>query len=404
MKSLAGEKNFIKAYLEKLTVEIGERHVGSDGNKKAVDYFHDIVSNFDYDVQKDEFDCIKWEYGEVCLMAGEKQYPALISPYSLSCDIEAELVVVSTLHELELADLYGKILMISGELTKEQIMPKNFVFYNPDEHKKIISVLEDKEPSVIICVTECGQGTSGGQYPFPVFEDGDFNIPSIYMKDIDGKKLMKYHGKKIKLAFDSKRIPTKGHNVIARNKGEGKGRLVLCAHIDTKENTPGALDNATGVAVLLGLANKLRAYKCHYDIEIIAFNGEDYYSVPGQMLYMNQNSDNLGDIKLVINIDGAGHRDSKSAISFYNLEDDDIDKVMSSIENYSTIIRGDVWYEGDHSMFLQQGVPCVAVTSSNVREAVMSISHTPKDTINNVDDSLLNELILGLTDIISNYL
>lgn len=402
MKSSMKGKKPIKSYLEKLTLEIGERHVGSDGNRKAVEFFYDIVASFGYDVQKDEFDCIEWECGDVCLTAGGYQYPAFVSPYSLACDIKAELMVVSTLDELKSADIYGKILMIAGKLTKEQIMPKNFVFYNPDEHKQIISTLEGKKPGAIICVTGYGQGISGGLYPFPVFEDGDFDIPSIYMKDIDGAKLMKYNGQKIRLSFNSKRIPTKAYNVIARKKGGGKGRLILCAHIDTKKNTPGALDNAAGVAVLLELANKLKDYKGHNDIEIVAFNGEDYYSVPGQMLYMNKNSGKLEDIELVINIDGAGHKDSKSAVSFYNLVDDEVNKIMCTIDNFKTVVRGDPWYEGDHSMFLQNGVPCIAVTSSNVREVVMNISHTPMDTIYNVDTLLLSELVSSLKHIINN--
>ena len=188
-------------------------------------------------------------------------------------------------------DAHEKILLINKELTKEQIMPKNFVFYNPEEHKQIISLLEEKNPKAIICVTGCVEDISGGFYPFPIFEDGDFDIPSVYMKNTDGEKVIKLTGQKVELAIESKRIPAKGYNIIARKKGEGKGRLVLCAHIDTKKNTPGALDNATGVAVLMALAEQLRNYKGPNDIEIVAFNGEDYYSVPGQMLYLKQNNE-----------------------------------------------------------------------------------------------------------------
>ncbi|SNS51828.1 aminopeptidase YwaD [Anaerovirgula multivorans] len=395
--------NFIKAYLEKLTVEIGERHVGSDGNRQAVDFFYNVMSSFGYDMQKDGFDCIEWECGEVCLKAGDKEYLAFVSPYALPCDVNAELVVTSTLDELKSADAYEKILVITNELTKEQIMPKNFVFYNPEEHKQIVSLLEDKKPKAIICVTGYGNGTSGGLYPFPIFEDGDFDIPSVYMKDIDGEKLIKFNGQKVELSFESKRISTKAYNAIARKKGEGKGRLVLCAHIDTKKDTSGALDNAAGVAVLMALADQLRDYKGLNDIEIVAFNGEDYYSVPGQMLYINQNNGNFEDVKMVINIDGAGHKDSKTAFSFYNLSDNQINKVMRIIDNYKTVVKGEEWYEGDHSMFLQNGVPCIAVTSSNVRDVVMNISHTPKDTMDNVDIALLWDLVTALKDIVKHH-
>jgi len=32
----------------------------------------------------------------------------------------------------------GWVLLLRGEIAKEQLMPKNFTFYNPDEHKRII--------------------------------------------------------------------------------------------------------------------------------------------------------------------------------------------------------------------------------------------------------------------------
>lgn len=403
MKESIEGMELVKSYLEKLTVKIGERHVGSLGNAQAVEYFYNVLSSLDYDVQMDEFDCIDWECGEVNLIAGNEQYKAFVSPYSLPCDVKEELVVVSTLGELKTADVSGKILLITDELTKEQIMPKNFTFYNPDEHKEIVSILEEKEPMGIICVTKNEHGISGGLYPFPIFEDGDFDIPSVYMKDVEAEKLIKYNGEKVTLSFCSRRIPAKGSNVSAYKKGKKKGRLVLCAHIDTKKNTPGALDNASGVTVLMMLAKELNDYKGDYDVEIVAFNGEDYYSVPGQMLYMNQNYEELHDIKMVINIDGAGHKDSKTAVSFYNIEDNQIKNLMKNIEVYKTIIKGEEWYEGDHSMFLQQGVPCIAVTSSNVREVGMNITHTPKDVIDNVDPALLWEISSALKNIINNF-
>lgn len=390
-------------YLEKLAVEIGERHVGGEGNKRATEFFYNVMASLGYDMQKDVFDCIEWEYGKVYLKAEDVEYEAFVSPYSLPCKVCAKLTTASTLEELKEVDAHEKVLLITGELTKEQIMPKNFVFYNPEEHKEIVALLEEKNPKAIICATGQGQGISGGLYPFWIFEDGDFDIPSVYMKDVDGEKLMKLKGQEIELAIESKRIPAKAYNVVAKKRGEGKGRIIVCAHIDTKKNTKGALDNASGVAVLMALAEELKDEKLSYDIEIVAFNGEDYYSVPGQMLYLKQNNWDFNDVKMVINIDGAGHKDSKTALSFYNVSDQVMDQMMKAIHNYQTIVRGEEWYEGDHSMFVQQGVPCMAVTSSNIRDVVMNITHTPKDTIDNVDPLLLKELANALKDIIVHW-
>lgn len=389
----------INQHLEKLVTDIGERPVGSPGNRRAVDYAAKTLKSHGWEVQLNAFDCIDWEDDSVQLMADGCHYKAYASPYAPGCDVKAMLVVANTVEELQAANLDNRILLMTGELSKEQIMPKNFIFYNPEEHQRLISILEAKNPLAIICATGPGEGLSKGLDPFPVFEDGDFHIPSVYMKEAEAQTLLKYQGQEVTLISKSRRIPATGQNLVARKSGaetSHKDRLILCSHIDAKKNTPGAVDNATGVAVLLGLAEKLQQYNGTHNLELVVFNGEDYYAVPGQMLYLQQNEGKLQDVQMVINIDGAGHIDSRSALSFYNLPEKSTRETLEIASDFNTIVQGEEWYEGDHSMFLQQGVPCMAVTSSNLHEAVMNISHTPEDTLDQVNQVLLEDLVAFL--------
>ncbi|HZK11258.1 MAG TPA: Zn-dependent exopeptidase M28, partial [Atribacterota bacterium] len=62
-------------------------------------------------------------------------------------------VTVSTILELKKCHCTGKILLMKGEICSEQLMPKNFVFYNPESHKKIYSILEERQPAAIITAT-----------------------------------------------------------------------------------------------------------------------------------------------------------------------------------------------------------------------------------------------------------
>ncbi len=394
MKTNVTNKSMIGQHLKTLVQDIGERPVGSPGNQQAVDYAAQVLQSLDWKVQLDDFECIDWEDASVQLLADGHRYTAYASPYSPGCDVRAELVVADTMEELQNAKLHNRILLMTGQLSKEQIMPKNFIFYNPEEHQKLISLLEEKKPLAIICATGPGEGLSKGLDPFPVFEDGDFHIPSVYMKETESEPLIKCQGQEVTLVSKSRRIPSTAQNLVARKSGSDNsaGRLILCGHIDAKKNTPGAVDNATGVAVLLALAERLQQYTGAYDLELVAFNGEDYYAIPGQMLYLHQNEGNLKDIKMVINIDGAGHIDSRSALSFYNLSEMSTREILETAGEFNTIVPGEEWYEGDHSMFLQQGIPCMAVTSSNLHEAVMNISHTPEDSLDKVNQALLEDL------------
>lgn len=80
------------------------------------------------------------------LTHGDINYEVYASPYSLGCDINAEIITVSTLAELKNTDCEGKILLLKGAICDEQLAPKNFVFYNPEHHKEIIGLLEKHKP------------------------------------------------------------------------------------------------------------------------------------------------------------------------------------------------------------------------------------------------------------------
>ena len=71
------------------------------------------------------------------------------------------------------------------------------------------------------------------------------------MTEDEGKRLLLHPGKQVTLKSISRRIPGNGYNVIGKKGEDGLERIVITAHIDAKKGTPGAIDNATGVAVLL---------------------------------------------------------------------------------------------------------------------------------------------------------
>ena len=114
------------------------RRTGSAGNRMATDFFAAAVKQFRYDVECPEFACIDWTHGDANLSVEGEPYAAHISPYALGCVVDAELAVVTSVDELEAADVRGKALLLMGEIVSEQLMPKNFIFYNPDSHQRII--------------------------------------------------------------------------------------------------------------------------------------------------------------------------------------------------------------------------------------------------------------------------
>jgi aminopeptidase YwaD len=390
-------------YLKTLCHAIVERPVGSQGNRQATRFFEELLSAFGWETESSEFEAIDWHDGSAELEISGENFTVLVSPYSLGCDLKAGLVNTSSVEELEQLDVRDRILLLHGEIAKEQLMPKNFVFYNPEEHQHIIALLEEKRPAAIITATGRNAALAGGVYPFPMIEDGDFDIPSVYMTEERGQKLVPYSGQQVTLKSNSKRMPAKGYNVVARKGGKTDKRMVITAHIDAKKGTPGALDNAGGVVVLLLLAELLMDYEGEQMVELVALNGEDYYAASGQMLYLQQNQGRFGEMLLNINIDGAGYHQGKTAFSFFDLPHDLLRIASLAVENFPGIVEGAQWYQGDHSIFIQNGCPALAVTSQWFLENIANqeITHTPKDNLEIVEPSKLVEIANALAWMIS---
>ena len=401
---MTGDRLVIKCkqYLNTLCVDITERCVGSDGNRQATTFMAKELSSFNWRTESIEFDAIDWEEDGAILKSDEEQFDVLVSPYSLGFRGEGELISASTIEELSKIDSKNKIILLHGEIAREQLMPKNFVFYNPEGHQKIISILESSGAKAIISATGRNAALAGGVYPFPLIEDGDFDIPSVYMTEEEGSRLIAQCGKIVFLESISKRIPGKGFNVIGKKGNDDSLKIVVSAHIDAKKGTPGAIDNATGVIVLLLLSDILKDYNGNKLIEIVAFNGEDYYAVPGQMNYISNNKESFSKTMLNINIDGAGYKVGQSAFSLFNLPDELLQPTKKVINHYKGITEGIQWPQGDHSIFLQYGVPAIAVSSKWFIDNIgdQDITHTPKDNIEVVDCDKIVEIAQALNSLI----
>jgi len=381
-------------------VEIPGRRTGSEGNRAATGFFAGVVSALGWRTDCPEFACIDWRQEGADLIVGGERFEALVSPFTLGCVDRAPLALVSMVEELEAADLSDRIVLLYGEIAREQLMPKEFVFYNPDEHKRIVRALEAARPRAIIAATSRNPELAGAVYPFPLIEDGDFDIPSVYMKDVEGERLARHAGQEVEAEIRAWRSGATACNVVAR-KGAGAGRrAVLFAHIDAKEGTPGALDNASGVTVLLLLAELLAGYDGGLGIELVAMNGEDYYAASGEKLWLARNEGRFASIALGINLDGVGHRGGRPVYSLYGCAPGLGGQIRQVLAPYPAMIEGGAWYQSDHSLFLAQGIPALALTSQQFGELWSEVAHTAADRPEIVDPAQLTSIAAALRDLL----
>lgn len=379
-------------HLDMLCNKIETRRVGSSGNQQAVSYVADQLYSLGYQVDTPSFACTDWIGGKADLHIARQAFEVFPSPYSLPCDVNAPLHVAATLADLQAVNCKGEILLLRDELAREQIMPKNFPFYNPEVHQLIVGMLENKAPAAIITATGRNPELAGAVYPFPLFEDGDFHIPSVYTTEEIGLQLASLVGSQVVLFSEAKRIPSSGCNVVGQLNAGAWTKISICAHIDAKIGTPGALDNAAGVVTLLLLADLLRDYAGDSEIELLAMNGEDYYGANGERLYLAQNDGNLGRILSFINMDAVGFHRARTAVSFYNQTEERLSLFRNLLKGFSGVFEGEPWFQGDHMALAMYGVPAVALTSENFMEIEENYAHTGKDVPSLVDLDALVEI------------
>jgi aminopeptidase YwaD len=390
-----------EGYLTRLCVEIPGRQVGSVGNRAATTFFAEVARARGFAVETPEFECIDWTEEGADLTAGGEAFEVQASPYSLGVRAEAPLAVVSTLEALESAEAANGILLVRGALAREQLMPVNFPFYNPEEHRRIIGLLRTKNPRAIVAATSRNPELAGAVYPFPLIEDGDFDIPSVYMTEEEGVQLAAHAGTTVSLESRVQRIPSTACNVVACKGCSPARRVVFTAHIDAKRNTPGALDNAAGVTVLLLLAELLEGYEGRTRVELVALNGEDYYAAPGELSYLEQNRGRMGEIVLNVNLDAPGYLRGDTHFSLYECPEEVTTAVRRTFSGRAGIAEGEAWYQGDHMVFVQNGVPALAITSERFMEIETSFAHTPRDRPDLVDPRKLVDAAFALRDLLS---
>jgi len=391
-----------KEHLSYLCGSIENRCVGSTGNLTATKYFKEQLEANDWQTEHQVFDAFDWESEYASIETDKIKLNAFSTPYSESCSLEAEFAVVSTVEELKQISAQNKILVVKGELAKEQLMPKNFIFYNPDHHKTIISLFETSGAEALIFIVNKSGVYEGGEYPFPIIEDGDFKIPSVYISEETGEQLLNHLSEKIRVISQTNITPSEACNIIGRKGDNSAKKITITAHIDAKKGSPGAIDNATGVATMLLLSELLKQYNGIYQLELVALNGEDYYSVPGQMVYIKHKQGDFSDIKLNINIDGAGLHKGKTSFALMNLNDEHAKTAKAVFSEFPGLIEGKPWVQGDHSIFLQFGVPAVAISSEWLLNNLenQQITHTENDNPSIVDISKIVELAEAISTLI----
>lgn len=387
--------NSVKArameHLTHLSVKIGPRPVGSKRNRAAVNYVHDVFEACGLAVEMQAFPCPVWEEQDTRLEVDGETVEARANVFSLPCDITAPAVAIGTLAELENAGLGGQIGILHGSLTQYGLSARNGI-YVPERDRKIMEMLERKKPAALVTVNPkvgCLER---------VIVDGAFSVPSVTVPAEVGLTLLKRSDPALHLGIETQRAPGQAYNVVGKQAGQKREHIVPCAHLDTKLDTPGAFDNASGVAIMLALAESWADQDLSTSIEWVAFNGEEMGGL-GDVAYWSQRKDEIGQMLAVINVDGAGQILGTNSIAVMACSQSFQNQVAELHKRYPGVWWSDPWMASNHGAFLSRGVPSVAFSAVGVADVL----HRPTDTIEWISPAKLGEvasLIANLVEIL----
>jgi len=380
----------LERHLKRLCVEIGPRPIGSPGDHAAANYIQEVFRAAGLVVEIQEFECPAWEHLGTHLALDGEHVDTAANAFSPPCDVSAPSVAVGTVAELEAADLDGRIGILYGDLTKVPLSPKSW-FLKSEREDHIIRLLEEKTPAALITV----QPRVGDLER--VIVDWEFLIPSATVPARVGLALLQRRAPRLNLRIQSRVASGHTCNVVARKGGDGQPRIVLCAHYDTTIDTPGALDNAAGVAVLLALAQILSQSNLRYSLEWIAFSGHEYLPL-GDDEYLRRCGDQLDGIMAAINFDGVGQYLAANSIAMFASSAVFQDQVTESVREYPGVTWVDPWPQSNHSTFAMRGVPAIAFSS----EGRIRLDHLRADSIEWVSPAKLQEVVSLATALVDN--
>jgi aminopeptidase YwaD len=121
------------------------------------------------------------------------------------------------------------------------------------------------------------------------------------------------------------------------------------------------------------------------------------------MEYLRRHQGRMDQIELVVNLDGVGFNGYKTGLSFYECPEEFSQNALAVMGKYPGIEEMQPWFQGDHMVFVMNGIPAAALTTTGFMRMETEIAHTPKDSIDQINVQLLTEAARFLFDLIINF-
>lgn len=384
----------IYANLETL-VDFGSRFAGSPSEAQARDFIRETFHRYGLtNVNVFPFEYLGWWRGTCALNVVapvQRAYDALSLVYSPSTapgGLRASLVDVGMGTEKEYAtkagQLAGKIVLCSSANPEEGRQPHRREKYGRAVAAGAVGFIYMRHlPGGL---PETGSLRAGRLGEIPA-------VAVSYETGFALKRLIEKGETTVALDVQNESKPTVAYHVFGDVKGKTDELILVGAHYDGHDISQGAMDDGTGTCLVLELARMFGPLKAQLK-RTIRFWGIacEELGVLGSTIFVEKNRDQMKDIALMINLDGAVGNGAKG-FSFNGL--DDVEALLKKIAQetrYPLRLSEKIGTASDHFPFLMQGIPAIMMTAREENRALgRGFGHTSMDTLDKVNEREMKE-------------
>jgi len=245
-----------------LSEQIGARPAGSENAERAAEYIFNQLDDMGYSVEWQNFRYEQWiNINTILEMTSPTRKKLEGTPlfYSPAGEAEAEIVAVPNTGapaDYAKVDAKGRIVLVQRGTLAFLDKVRN----------------AERAGAVAVLIYNNAVGSFRGTL------SARTNIPVIALSGAEGKNLLDLMAKgpvAVHVASDTRVEQQHARNVVARKSGATDRVIVLGGHYDSVETGKGAVDNGSGIAVMLELARLFSKRNLKSTLEIIAFDAEE---------------------------------------------------------------------------------------------------------------------------------
>lgn len=381
-------------FVEELVERFGSRFGGSGQEHRAAEHVRDRFAGLGTDTAVTEpFTCGGWTRKETrleVLAPISKEIPCIALPYCPSGSVEGSLVYLGDgdpqSYAVRQDNLRGAIAMTTTAAPR---------FFSRGMHRceKLGRAVAAGAAGFIWMRGEPGGLPETGSARF----GHACEVPAIAVSYEAGQEMVRLARRapvRLKITSTNENHPVTSHNVVAEFRGTAQPQeiIVVGAHYDGHDISQAAMDNATGVAVVLEVVRALAPHKhlLRRTVRFVAFAQEEM-GLHGAHYHAGQHQGEM--IRFMLNLDGAG-RSINAALQLQGWPEAIpwFKQLFEQMVESDVAVGDQIGLYSDMYPFAAVGIPSATLSSQTVgssQAAVRGFGHTAMDSLDKVSARLV---------------